>query len=93
VWIFNSKNILFNGYAWLAFVSLAVICVMASIGLGYSIFPDIVIGRLDIWQAASATESLLFTFWGAIVALPAILGYTVFSYRVFRGKATSLSYE
>ncbi|MDF1782402.1 MAG: cytochrome d ubiquinol oxidase subunit II [Alcanivoracaceae bacterium] len=93
LWIFNSKKILFNGYAWLAFVALAVICVMASIGLGYSLFPDIVIGRMDIWTAASATESLLFTFWGAIVALPAILGYTIFIYRIFRGKATHLSYE
>jgi len=93
IWIFHSKKILFNGYAWLAFVALGVICVMAGIGLAYSIFPDIVIGRLDIWSAASATESLLFTFWGAVVALPAILGYTIFIYRVFRGKATHLSYE
>lgn len=93
VWIFNSRRILDNGYGWLAFVALAAICVLASIGLGYSLFPDIVIGRLDIWQAASATESLLFTFWGVLITLPAILGYTVFIYRVFRGKATRLSYE
>lgn len=93
IWIFHSRNILFNGYGWLAYAALSVICVMAGIGLGYSIFPDIVIGRLTIWEAASATESLLFTFWGAIIALPAILGYTVFIYRVFRGKATRLSYE
>ncbi|MGJ3256937.1 MAG: cytochrome d ubiquinol oxidase subunit II [Alcanivorax sp.] len=93
VWIFNSKQILHNGYGWLAFVALMVVCVLASIGLAYSLFPDIVLGRISIWEAASATESLLFTFWGAIIALPMILGYTIFIYRVFRGKATHLSYE
>lgn len=93
IWIFNSQRILKNGYGWLAFVALASICVLAGIGLAYSLFPDIVIGRMDIWTAASATESLLFVFWGTIVALPAILAYTLFIYRVFRGKATHLSYE
>ncbi|MED5389826.1 MAG: cytochrome d ubiquinol oxidase subunit II [Pseudomonadota bacterium] len=93
IWVFNSKQILHNGYGWLAFVALMVVCVLASIGLAYSLFPDIVLGRISIWEAASATESLLFTFWGAIIALPMILAYTVFIYRVFRGKATHLSYE
>lgn len=93
IWVFNSKQILDNGYGWLAFVALMVVCVLASIGLAYSLFPDIVLGQISIWEAASATESLLFTFWGAIIALPMILGYTIFIYRVFRGKATHLSYE
>ena len=93
IWVFNSKQILHNGYGWLAFVALMVLCVLASIGLAYSLFPDIVLGQISIWEAASATESLLFTFWGAIIALPMILGYTIFIYRVFRGKATHLSYE
>jgi len=66
---------------------------MASIGLGYSLFPEIIIGRLDLWEAAAATESLLFIFWGTVITLPAILGYTFFIYRVFRGKATALSYD
>jgi cytochrome d ubiquinol oxidase subunit II len=67
-----------------------VICLMAAIGLAYSIYPDIVIGRLTLWEAAAATESLQFIFWGT---LPAILGYTVYVHRVFAGKATELSYE
>ena len=44
-------------------------------------------------EAAAATESLQFIFWGAIVTLPAILGYTAYVHRVFSGKATELSYE
>ena len=93
IWVFNSRQILDNGYGWLAFLSLIVMCVLASIGLAYSLFPDIVLGRLSIWESASATESLLFTFWGTVITLPMILGYTFFVYRVFRGKATNLSYE
>ena len=93
IWVFNSRQILDNGYGWLAFLSLIVMCVLASIGLAYSLFPDIVLGRLSIWESASATESLLFTFWGTVITLPMILCYTVFVYRVFRGKATNLSYE
>ena len=93
IWVFNSNRILHNGYAWLAFLSLIVMCVLASIGLAYSLFPDIVLGRLSIWESASATESLLFTFWGTVITLPMILCYTFFIYRVFRGKATDLSYE
>jgi cytochrome d ubiquinol oxidase subunit II len=93
VWLFNSPVILRSGYGWLIFAALTVICVMASIGLGYSLFPEIIIGRLDLWEAAAATESLLFIFWGTVITLPAILGYTFFIYRVFRGKATALSYD
>ena len=31
-------------------------------------------------------------FVGAIVVLPVIIGYSVFAYRVFGGKATRLEY-
>jgi len=65
---------------------------LAFYGLAYSLFPFIVIDRLTIWQAASAPESLLVILIGAAVVLPAILAYTVFAYRVFRGKARNLTY-
>lgn len=93
IWIYNSRSILFNGYGWLAYALLIVICLMSGIGLGYSLFPDIIIGRMDIWSAASATESLLFIFWGTVITLPMILAYTTYVYWVFRGRATDLSYE
>ncbi len=31
-------------------------------------------------------------FVGAVIVLPVIIGYSVFAYRVFSGKATSLEY-
>jgi cytochrome d ubiquinol oxidase subunit II len=92
-WLLGKPQLLKHGYAWLVFAGLAVICIMATLGLAYSIFPDIILGKMDIWSAAAATDSLLFIFVGVLITLPLILGYTVFVYRVFHGKATELSYE
>jgi cytochrome bd-type quinol oxidase subunit 2 len=32
-------------------------------------------------------------FWGAVIVLPFIAGYTVFAYRVFRGKVRGVLYK
>jgi cytochrome bd ubiquinol oxidase subunit II len=77
---------------WVPFASSFGIFFLAFYGLAYSLFPYLVIGRITVWQAASAPESLRIIFAGAAVVLPVIIGYTVFSYRVFRGKARALSY-
>jgi len=77
---------------WLPFVLSVWVFVFAFAGLAYSLFPYLVVDRLTIWQAAAARESLMFVFVGTCVVLPMIVGYTVFSYRVFWGKARSLTY-
>jgi cytochrome bd ubiquinol oxidase subunit II len=77
---------------WLPFVLSVWVFVFAFAGLAYSLFPYLVMDRLTIWQAAAARESLMFVFVGTCVVLPMIVGYTVFSYRVFWGKARSLTY-
>jgi len=69
------------------------IFIFAFAGLGYSLFPYLVLDKITIWDAASATKSLLFVLWGVVITLPAILGYTVFAYRVFWGKTRELSYD
>ncbi len=80
-------------HPWLVMGATTVICIMAAVGLAYSLFPYIVPNRLTLWEAASSTDSLLFTLVGVVVTLPAILFYTVYVYRVFHGRATDLSYE
>ncbi|MEZ5570957.1 MAG: cytochrome d ubiquinol oxidase subunit II [Halioglobus sp.] len=92
-WILRRVDILRNGYGWVVFTALIVICLMAALGLAYSIYPDIIIGRMDVFEAAAATNSLQFIFYGVAATLPVILLYSGFVYRIFRGKATSLSYE
>ncbi len=89
--VLNSKLVLGRLCA-LPFFATVLVCVMAGIGLAYSLFPYVVMDRITVWQAASAHESLLVIGLGVAVTVPAILAYTVFSYRVFRGKATALSY-
>lgn len=78
---------------WLLFLCPVVICLMAALGLAYSIFPDIIIGQLTIWEAAAHSDSLQFMLYGVMITLPCIIAYTFFIYRVFAGKATSLSYD
>lgn len=78
---------------WAPFAGAAGLFVLGFIGLSYSFFPYIVPERLTIWQAASAPESLMFILVGAVVVLPCIIGYTIYSYRVFWGKADDLSYH
>ncbi|SME97174.1 cytochrome d ubiquinol oxidase subunit II [Pseudogulbenkiania subflava] len=82
-----------DSLCWLPFAATVGIVLLSFWGLAYSVFPDIVIGRLTIWQAASSPEALRVILWGAAVVLPTIVGYTVYAYRVFWGKAEGLSYS
>jgi cytochrome d ubiquinol oxidase subunit II len=78
---------------WVPFVAVVAIFWLSFFGIAYSIFPYVIVGKMTLWQAAAATESLYVIFWGAIVVLPTILIYTLYSYRVFWGKARELSYQ
>ncbi len=78
---------------WKPFAASVTIFVLAFIGLAYSIFPFVVIDRLTIWQAAAHPSSLRFVLVGALVVMPILIGYTVFAYRVFRGKVRELTYD
>ena len=62
-------------------------------GLGVSIWPDVIPGRITIWQAAAPYESQLFMLVGALILLPLILAYTAWSYWVFRGKVGAHGYH
>ncbi len=79
-------------YCWVPFAGSAGLFLLGFLGLAYSFFPYIVPDRLTIWEAASAPESLLIILIGALTVLPFIMVYTVFVYRVFRGKVKELSY-
>lgn len=58
-------------------------------GLVIGLWPHIVPPSLTIWQAASPPESQGFTLAGLVVLMPVILGYTAWSYHVFRGKVAA----
>ncbi len=79
--------------SWAPFATVSVLFVMAYGGMAYSFYPYVVPERLTIYEAASAPESLMIILVGACFVLPAILGYTILSYTIFRGKATELRYD
>lgn len=77
---------------WLPFVLLIGVFMLGFVGLAYSIYPYVVIDQLTVWEAASSPAALKVILIGVCISVPAIAAYTVFSYRVFWGKATELRY-
>lgn len=81
-----------QAFCWVPFAATVGILLLAFNGLAYSLFPYLIVDRMTVWQAASAPESLEIILAGVVVVLPTIIGYTIYSYRVFWGKAQALSY-
>ncbi|MEI7445324.1 MAG: cytochrome d ubiquinol oxidase subunit II [Burkholderiales bacterium] len=77
---------------WQPFALVVGVFVLGAVGLAYSLFPFVVMDRLTIWEAASAPEALAVIAIGCAITVPAIVGYTILSYRIFRGKARPLDY-
>ena len=69
------------------FVAAVALFLLGLLGLLISNVPYLVPGSLSVWQAAAAPSSQLFMLVGTLPLLPIILGYTVFVYWTFSGKA------
>ena len=59
------------------------------IGLGISIWPNIVPPHISIYKAASPHSSQSFALVGAVIIIPLILAYTAWGYYIFRGKVSA----
>ena len=68
-----------------------VLFVLGFAGLVAGMWPNLVPPDLSIWDAAAPPSSQGFVLAGLVVILPAVLGYTWWSYTVFKGKVTSES--
>jgi len=66
---------------------------LSLIGLGISMFPDVVPGAVTIHDAAAPDASLIFMLVGAVILVPIILAYTAYAYWVFRGKVGHEGYH
>jgi cytochrome bd ubiquinol oxidase subunit II len=75
------------------FLFSLLLFLLAMIGLGISMWPDVIPGRVTIWEAAAPETSQLFMLVGALVLIPLILVYTGWSYWVFRGKVGEEGYH
>ncbi|RJQ74936.1 MAG: cytochrome d ubiquinol oxidase subunit II [Desulfobacteraceae bacterium] len=58
----------------------------AYLGLQSGVYPYAVMPDITVFQAAAQPLTQTITLIGALVILPVVLGYTIYSYWVFRGK-------
>lgn len=70
------------------FVLTIALFVLCYIGLGVSLWPWIVPYKVSFIQAAADPSTQTLMFIGVAILFPLILGYTAYSYYVFRGKVT-----
>jgi len=68
------------------FIAALGLFVLSYVGLGVSLYPEIVPPSITIWQAAAPVESLEFLLIGTIILVPIIIIYMAHGYWVFRGK-------
>ncbi|MEO3738821.1 cytochrome d ubiquinol oxidase subunit II [Enterobacter sp. AG5470] len=73
-------------YHTLPFVQTLGLIFLGFSGLGISIWPHIIPPDITLWQAAAPAQSQGFMLVGALLIIPIILIYTLWSYYVFRGK-------
>ena len=96
-WLWPVPLVTFALFAWLwrslardthakPFIAAMGIVAMAYLGLAISIFPMVVPYTFDLWQSAAHPKSQAFLMIGTLFLLPIVIGYTVYSYWVFRGK-------
>ncbi|MFV3127290.1 cytochrome d ubiquinol oxidase subunit II [Niveispirillum sp. KHB5.9] len=78
---------------WLPFLMTLVLFGLSMAGLAISIWPDVIPGRISIWQAAAPERSQAFMLIGVGLLVPVIIGYTVWAYWVFRGKVDETGYH
>jgi cytochrome bd ubiquinol oxidase subunit II len=75
------------------FLHAVALFVLGYVGIGVSLWPNIVPPDLSIWAAAAPRSSQLFTLIQLAIALPMVMIYTGYAYWVFRGKVLDGGYE
>ncbi|QQA44114.1 cytochrome d ubiquinol oxidase subunit II [Pelagovum pacificum] len=81
-----ARSLFMEGRDWLPFLLTLLLFLLCFVGLGISMWPDVVPGAVSLQDAASPRESQIFMLVGALFLIPIILAYTIYAYWVFRGK-------
>ena len=77
----------------LPFIFTVILFLAGYLGLVTSLYPHAVPPTITFREAAAQKETLQFALWGVIIVLPVVLGYTLYSYSVFRGKVQEGEYH
>ena len=70
------------------FILSVCLFLFSYLGLCITSWPYIVPRHITIWQAASSAKTLSFALVGTVLLLPALIGYSIYAYVVFRGKVS-----
>ena len=62
-------------------------------GLGVTMWPYVIPPGVTIWDAAAPEKSQIFMLVGVAITMPLIIGYTAWTYWVFRGKVGAEGYH
>lgn len=81
-WISLNKKHEFRPFIYSIFIFLC-----AYTGMAISVYPYLIPHQLTIWEAAAPDSTLIFIMVGVLIMLPILLTYTIFSYRIFKGKS------
>jgi cytochrome d ubiquinol oxidase subunit II len=77
----------------LPFAGALLVFLSGYLGLGLSFFPNVVPYGMTFRQAANADNALQLLLIGGAVLLPAIVGYSLWVYWIFRGKVGHADYH
>ncbi|MFW6339414.1 MAG: cytochrome d ubiquinol oxidase subunit II [Wenzhouxiangella sp.] len=95
LWIFPTLTIAFAGWIFMRlrkraeaspFIGSMVLFAMFYLGILISMWPYAVPPNYTFWDASSDPGSQLFLLIGFLFLIPIVLGYTAWTYWVFRGK-------
>lgn len=86
VFTFNILSAIRNKPRYLPFILTLSILFLGLLGLGISIWPNIIPPSISIWEAASPIQSQSFMLIGSLLIIPIILSYTFWNYYIFCGK-------
>ncbi len=95
LWIFPVATLAASAWLWRAihyrkegvpFIATMTLFITFYVGLLISMWPLAVPPDHTFWDASSAPETQLFLLIGVLFLIPVILGYTAWTYWVFRGK-------
>ncbi len=81
-----------KGNGWLAFIFSSLMMAGIILTAGFSMFPFLMPSSimpeasLTVWDATSSLLTLKVMFWVAMIFVPIVLSYTVYSYWVMRGR-------
>lgn len=84
--VFDSLN---KNKDHLPFIFSIAIFILSFIGLGFSLWPYIIVNNLTIWDLSAPAKSLELVFMTLMISFPIVVGYTIFVYRLFKGKVRS----